>query len=47
MSRMKAFQMNTVNAATIVPVCKLERMKLMTVAANMAAITQLEKPFHL
>jgi hypothetical protein len=35
------------NAASSVPINKLERRKLMTVAANIAAVARLENPFRL
>ena len=39
--------MNTMNPARSVPVLKLERMKLMTVAPNIAAVRRLENPRRL
>ena len=39
--------MSITNEATRVPVFKLDRMKLMMVAANMAAVARLENPRRL
>ena len=47
MSWMRAFRLNTMEEATRVPVFKLERIKLMTVAMNMVAAARLVNPLRL
>ena len=47
MPRVRVFRIQTMNAATSLLVFKLERRKLMRVAANMATVARLENPLRL
>ena len=45
--RVRALRKDRMHVATVVPMPKLKRSKLMTVTTNMAAVARLENPLRL